>query len=404
MESIQTGQATLESLEWLRYAFTLNAESLERSNMIADSTQYLIDRSARVLRGMSLLGRLQNYFSEEPTVPMQQQQQQPSALSTSRTVDRPDFTGFICPECHCLLDTANDLLQHYSSHNGKQSAIASSSTATQQQQQQQQPSSSISNEPSALQEQRQRMKAQQDYIDSLMPTLSQLGQVSNLLANSIASQDELLNSVNSKTEQTSDATMAVTRKAAKMTNTSNKKPILLKSVALLHKQSGKYLSVQGSSVILQHTEFHSVSASIIMIVPQDESSSCNSLCTDMGRHALLIAAADTECVNVHCKAQQFKAWEQWQCEINIQQQQQLIDTTSSTTSTTATETTRLIACSGNWNNGGYMIVNSSNGHISIGTTSQQHKATAAAFDVVDTSDLQYSPYAAGGALHQQLHV
>jgi hypothetical protein len=129
--------------------------------MIVDSTQYLIDRSARVLRGMSLLGRLQNYFSEEPTVPMQQQRQQPIAVSASRTVDRPDLTGFRCPECHCLLDTANDLLQHYSSHNGKQSAIASSSTATQQQQQQQQPSSSISNEPSALQEQRQRMKAQQ---------------------------------------------------------------------------------------------------------------------------------------------------------------------------------------------------------------------------------------------------
>jgi hypothetical protein len=129
--------------------------------MIVDSTQYLIDRSVRVLRGMSLLGRLQNYFSEEPTI--QQQQQPRSAVSTSRTatVDRPDLTGFICPECLCLLDTANDLLQHYSSHNDKQSATASNSTATQQQQQQQQPSSSISNESPALQEQRQRMKAQQ---------------------------------------------------------------------------------------------------------------------------------------------------------------------------------------------------------------------------------------------------
>jgi hypothetical protein len=87
-----------------------------------------------------------------------------------------------------------------------------------------------------------------------MPTVSQLGQVSNLLANSIASQDELLNSVNSKTEQTSDATMAVIRKAAKMTGTSHKKPIRLKRLALLHKQSGKYLSVQGSSVVLQHAE------------------------------------------------------------------------------------------------------------------------------------------------------
>jgi hypothetical protein len=108
--------------------------------------------------------------------------------------------------------------------------------------------------------------------------------------------------------------------------------------------------------------------------------------------------------NVQCKAQQFKAWEQWQCEINIQQQQQLIDTPSSSSSATATESTRLIACSGNWNSGGYMIVDSSNGRISIGTTSQQHKATAAVFDIVDTSNLRYSPYAAGGALHQQQYV
>jgi hypothetical protein len=105
--------------------------------------------------------------------------------------------------------------------------------------------------------------------------------------------------------------------------------------------------------------------------------------------------------NVQCKAKNFRAWEQWQCEINIQQQQ-VADNTNG--STTATETTRLIACSGNWNNGGYMIVDSSNGHISIGTTSQQHKASAAVFDIVDTSNLQCSPYAAGGALHQQQHA
>jgi hypothetical protein len=105
----------------------------------------------------------------------------------------------------------------------------------------------------------------QDYIDSLMPTVSQLGQVSTLLANSIASQDELLNSVNSKTEQTSDATMAVTRKAAKLTGTSNKEPILLKGVALLHKQSGKYLSVQGSSVVLQHTEVCAQFSIVVLI-------------------------------------------------------------------------------------------------------------------------------------------
>jgi hypothetical protein len=107
--------------------------------------------------------------------------------------------------------------------------------------------------------------------------------------------------------------------------------------------------------------------------------------------------------NVQCKASQFKSWEQWQCEINIQQQQQLTDNTSSAINTAATETTRLIACSGNWNNGGYMICDS-NGRISIGTTSQQHKAIAAVFDIVDSSNLQYSPYAAGGALHLHQHV
>jgi hypothetical protein len=134
--------------------------------MIVDSTQYLIDRSVRVLRGMSLLGRLQNYFSDEPTVPTQQQHSAISALRN--TVDRQELTGFICPECHCLLDTANALLQHYSSHNDHhaQSAIASSSSSaisepTTQQQQRQHHSSSNSNESPALQQQRQRMKAQQ---------------------------------------------------------------------------------------------------------------------------------------------------------------------------------------------------------------------------------------------------
>ncbi len=46
-----------------------HAETLDRSEAIVDSNRYMIEKSARTLRGMSWWGSMVNYFTEEPAAP-----------------------------------------------------------------------------------------------------------------------------------------------------------------------------------------------------------------------------------------------------------------------------------------------------------------------------------------------
>ena len=50
-------------------ALNTHTETLDRSEAIVDSNRYMIEKSARTLRGMSWWGSVKNYFSEEPAAP-----------------------------------------------------------------------------------------------------------------------------------------------------------------------------------------------------------------------------------------------------------------------------------------------------------------------------------------------
>lgn len=57
----------------IRTASINNAtETLDRSEAVVDSNRYMIEKSARTLRGMSWWGSVVNYFSEEPAAPRPQ--------------------------------------------------------------------------------------------------------------------------------------------------------------------------------------------------------------------------------------------------------------------------------------------------------------------------------------------
>ncbi len=57
LEALDAGKETSASLQY-------QVESLNRSEMIMDSTQYVLDKARVVLRGMTYLGSIRNYFSE----------------------------------------------------------------------------------------------------------------------------------------------------------------------------------------------------------------------------------------------------------------------------------------------------------------------------------------------------
>ncbi|CAN0343216.1 unnamed protein product, partial [Ectocarpus fasciculatus] len=113
-ESVEVGREALERLDDQK-------ERLERSEMVLDSTRYAIERSARVLRGMTFWGKIRNAFSDDPQVP----QQRPSGSTRAGTAtgngngddDDPDTPaeGFICPGCRRLFPTSDALVAHYAS-------------------------------------------------------------------------------------------------------------------------------------------------------------------------------------------------------------------------------------------------------------------------------------------------
>ncbi|CAN0142913.1 unnamed protein product [Ectocarpus sp. 8 AP-2014] len=88
--------------------------------MVLDSTRYAIERSARILRGMTFWGKIRNAFSDDPQVP-----QQPAGSTRAGTAtgdggngnDDPDTPaeGFICPDCRGLFPTSDALVAHYGS-------------------------------------------------------------------------------------------------------------------------------------------------------------------------------------------------------------------------------------------------------------------------------------------------
>ena len=61
-EALQAGAATLQRLEE-------QGEQLHQTEIVADSNKYLLDRSAREIRGMTWSGWLQNQFTSGPAVP-----------------------------------------------------------------------------------------------------------------------------------------------------------------------------------------------------------------------------------------------------------------------------------------------------------------------------------------------
>ncbi|CAM9503605.1 unnamed protein product, partial [Scytosiphon promiscuus] len=143
-ESVEVGRETLERLDDQK-------ERLERSEMVLDSTRYAIERSARVLRGMTFWGKIKNAFTDDPQIPRQENGRS-AAGATAAGVPRPSehdsdetgattastgggygalsggggtggggdhqttpLEGFICPDCRKTFLAAEALVAHFGS-------------------------------------------------------------------------------------------------------------------------------------------------------------------------------------------------------------------------------------------------------------------------------------------------
>ncbi|KAG5175411.1 hypothetical protein JKP88DRAFT_265830 [Tribonema minus] len=438
-ETISVGQGTVVELEQqhdaclylysnfraiLPLSLNVNAESLQRSAMVVDSTQYLLDKSARVIRGMTMWGRMQNFFSDEPAPVLAAST--PISNSTSSSAG---MEGYICPECRMRCASADDLLAHFASlhealhgnaHAEEPATISSREGAARnelfgeadkgrpgQGAWEQRSSTGCSangadnrrnsggSGSGLAQEQRNIMRSQQAmfvtsitliltsaiaficggpppeqaYIDTLSSTvLPQLQHVTQSLGTSLAEQEHTLDYLHDGADKASDRALAVTRQAAKMTRL---KPTASGTVALLHCTSGAYLAAVGSEVTLKQRQIRNVCL-------WERHSTSGGICGfKSGVSGLWLGVGMLG--GIQCSAATFKSWEQWQCDALAPGDPD--------------ESVRLICCAGGWGKGSYVKVDAE-GQLSLAKCCPENKAEAAVFKLVSIREDQFraSPY------------
>ncbi|CAM9842427.1 unnamed protein product [Chrysoparadoxa australica] len=377
-ETLEVGRNTLSTLQGQQ-------EQLEHSEMVVDSTQYLVDKSAQVLRGMTFWGKISNLFREE--VAVRQRPERTAGYQGSSRAERglshgqhspPPAVreGFICPLCKKSLGSDELLLRHHAACQGpggnNEEARGELFSGRKEN------GSSRDLGGGLVAEQKRIMQAQEAYIDSLTPAVQELGIISRGMKDSIAQQGEVLVRLTDKTEAAQDGTMAVTRKAARQTQSSQrKKATFVRAVALRHTTTKLFLSVEGQDVVLLDAQIRSTSRWECyekQLGQYGFKNEVSGLWLGQGLFG-----------GVVCSGKAFKKWEEWQLQ-----------------TTDLTHPTQLICCCSNWGEGGYVYVkglgHNADGKAKLGiskSTDKECKNRAALFQLVDLENYSASPYAAG---------
>ncbi|CAB1101591.1 unnamed protein product [Ectocarpus sp. CCAP 1310/34] len=302
-ESVEVGREALERLDDQK-------ERLERSEMVLDSTRYAIERSARVLRGMTFWGKIRNAFSNDPEVP-----QQPAGNTRAGTATGnggngnydPDVPaeGFICPDCRGLFPTSDALVAHHGlahtiasadddedargwgagggatqygtgggagdvsggSHGGPIPEPGSSTSLKDQlfggregwSGQRAGGAERKGGGGGVIAEQKAVMASQDAYLDSVGQAVKELGLLGRNIGESLDGQGATLDRVAEKSSEANDRTAFVTRKAARQAQSSKpNNPTFVMSLALQEVTTGLYLAVTGEEVVLQGRELRNV--------------------------------------------------------------------------------------------------------------------------------------------------
>eukprot|EP01084_Bolivina_argentea_P164240 285554_1 len=227
LEALDAGKETSASLQY-------QVESLNRSEMIMDSTQYVLDKARVVLRGMTYLGSIRNYFSEEPIL--------------RRSEDIPDgdiLEGFLCSECKAMFEGPDSLQCHYATCHMDDDAYQNWN-----------PYSCDMEDPT--------LQTQQEYIDALLPVVGEMNVLSRTMDASMRRQNDSLCRMNVKQDTLKDDTLLVTRKASRIAGLRKEKKrggqnpayriVVLSQVGGGSSGKPSYMCVEGRNVQLVEEE------------------------------------------------------------------------------------------------------------------------------------------------------
>ncbi|CAJ1943084.1 unnamed protein product [Cylindrotheca closterium] len=399
VESIMIGRETLESA-------IRQGEQLQNAENLAVETEYKLDRATRLIKGMSLGGWIKNKFTADIEPPEYRGQGDADALGGPPRMydDVPEFCSSAAQAIqnyHCNVDVLEEcetdeqretckvicnnmhtlahkelkqlLLKEGGDKDSRQFASKLKDDLTILRSRQESAQSLRASPKSASQNttsQRDKLfssasqashetkspieEVQDEHLDSMARHLDELGSLATNLNASLAYHADTLETLDDKMESNLVKSNAVTRRTDRLIQKKswNKtKPIFVSNFSIQHVRTGKYLAVSTNSTLVLSSKFNETCIFGIW--------------KRQGKIFGLQSKYSTRWLGQNmfgslvCTASKFAKREEWDADGD--------DWTS----------TPLICCSAGWGAGGYLLVDETDGSISLigGELSDRNRAT-----------------------------
>lgn len=202
-EAMEHGRRALDSL-------AVQEEILRDTEDIVESNEYTLEKTMKILRGMTWSGMIYNAFNSEPSL-SDVKGKQSSAVGSSQGNTKTNSHG------------SYDRTSNVDQHNENKDALLNNS------------SSRSTDDPE---------------VSQLSKNVGELLSMSQVLGEQISSQKDTINRIDEKTNRVHDKTLAATLKTSQLSKSGSSKPKFLGVYQFVEAGSAKYLSVLHEDIVL----------------------------------------------------------------------------------------------------------------------------------------------------------
>ena len=291
MEAVEVGRATVEAAE-------RQGEQLRNADRLADQAHYVLDQSARLLKGMTWSGWVQNIFTPDAKAPLlvgkpipmdddnvppfakkaaqaiQNYQANLNVLEVCETMEQRQTCQIICNDMfqsaarevdQLQVDNNPTVVHHLSQvlsklHQLQNDVIQRQLKLQQKNIDMQCQITTISTPQQTRQSLHINMhKQQDDHLDIMASNLGELNMMATSLHEQFSMHNGIMSSLEDKTDDMHEKTKAVTRRADRLTQKKSWTPpkkVFEKWISIKHIESGRYLSSEANGNLVMVDGFH----------------------------------------------------------------------------------------------------------------------------------------------------
>lgn len=361
VEAVEVGRETLEEVQ-------RQGEQLRNADRLADQTGYILDKSTRLLKGMTWSGWVQNLFTPAPKDPLvakpipmddvppfakraaqaiQNYQANLTVLEACETMEQRQTCQIICNNMFEVAEKEVNQLQVDNNPNVVRQLLQELSKLHQLQKdviQRQCKLHEMTMQVTSISTplQTSQAKLQDEHLDILASNLGELSMMAASLNEQFGVQNQLISSLEEKSDDVHEKTRAVTRRADRLTQQKGWTPpkkVFEKWISIKHLETGRYLAVEANGNLIFVDQFHPDKCVYGIWMRK------NGLFGLKNKY-LNRFLGQTMLGSIACSASAFEQREEWQADDNW-------------------EKTRLLIASADWGNGGYLKVRQRDGALKL---------------------------------------